>query len=210
MNLNGIKITWLGHATFLVVTPGGKTLILDPWVTGNPATPADKKKIDKFDYMLISHGHSDHFGDAFDWSKTFGIIQPSVIPLGGTKLRLYARATSQIGRICVADSNDNGVNWSNARALDLPNPNSGIDAVALRDGRIVLVYNHATRGRTPLNLAVSRDGEHFTDFRTLESGPGEFSYPALIEAHDGSLLLTYTWNRKRIRFVQVPLIDIPK
>ena len=69
MNLNGIKITWLGHATFLVVTPGGKTLILDPWITGNPATPADKKKIDKLDYMLISHGHSDHFGDAVELAK---------------------------------------------------------------------------------------------------------------------------------------------
>ena len=69
MNLNGIKITWLGHATFLVVTPGGKTLILDPWITGNPATPAEKKTIDKLDYMLISHGHSDHFGDAVELAK---------------------------------------------------------------------------------------------------------------------------------------------
>jgi L-ascorbate metabolism protein UlaG (beta-lactamase superfamily) len=69
MNLNGIKITWLGHATFLVVTPGGKNLILDPWITSNPATPADKKKIDKLDYMLISHGHSDHFADAVDLAK---------------------------------------------------------------------------------------------------------------------------------------------
>ena len=43
MNLNGIKITWLGHATFLVATPGGKNIIIDPWITGNPATPANKK-----------------------------------------------------------------------------------------------------------------------------------------------------------------------
>ena len=66
MNLNGIKITWLGHATFLIATPSGKNLIIDPWVSGNPATPADKKNIDKLDYMLITHGHSDHFGDAVD------------------------------------------------------------------------------------------------------------------------------------------------
>jgi L-ascorbate metabolism protein UlaG (beta-lactamase superfamily) len=69
MNLNGIKITWLGHSTFLVVTPGGKNLILDPWVTGNPATPDDQKRFDKLDYMLCSHGHSDHFGDAVDLAK---------------------------------------------------------------------------------------------------------------------------------------------
>src|SRR6266403_1104813 len=69
MNLNGIKITWLGHSTFLVDTPGGKKVILDPWVTGNPATPANKKSIDKIDYMLCSHGHSDHFADAVDLAK---------------------------------------------------------------------------------------------------------------------------------------------
>jgi L-ascorbate metabolism protein UlaG (beta-lactamase superfamily) len=69
MNLNGIKITWLGHATFLVITPGGKKIILDPWVSGNPATPAASKSIDKLDYMLISHAHADHFADAVDLAK---------------------------------------------------------------------------------------------------------------------------------------------
>src|SRR5689334_17527158 len=69
MNLNGIKITWLGHSTFLVVTPGGKNIILDPWVSGNPATPANRKSFDKLDYMLCSHGHSDHFGDAVELAK---------------------------------------------------------------------------------------------------------------------------------------------
>jgi hypothetical protein len=57
--------------------------------------------------------------------------------------------------------------------LDIPNPNSGIDAVALRDDRVVLVYNNTAKGRSPLNLAVSRDAEKFTMFRTLEDAPGE-------------------------------------
>src|SRR5437899_12480293 len=78
MNLNGIKITWLGHATFLVVTPGGKNIILDPWVSGNPMTPANKKSFDKLDYMLISHGHSDHFGDAVDLAKKYN---PKVVSI---------------------------------------------------------------------------------------------------------------------------------
>jgi L-ascorbate metabolism protein UlaG (beta-lactamase superfamily) len=69
MNLNGIKITWLGHATFLIQTPGGKHVIIDPWVNHNPATPADKKKIDKLDVMLCTHGHSDHIGDAVELAK---------------------------------------------------------------------------------------------------------------------------------------------
>ena len=124
-------------------------------------------------------------------------------------LRLYARSTEQIAKICVADSTDNGLNWSAVHTLDLPNPNSGIDAVVLRDGRVVLIFNNTTKGRTPLNLAVSTDGEHFRVFRTLEDEAGEFSYPALIQGRDGDLYMTYTWNRKRIRFVRLPLADVP-
>jgi predicted neuraminidase len=142
-------------------------------------------------------------------AMTTGLIQPTVIPLGGQHLRFYARSTGNIGRICVSDSTDEGRTWTVPRPLNVPNPNSGIDLVALRDGRIVLIYNDTTTGRTPLNLAVSRDGEHFTNFRTLESEPGEYSYPAIIQARDGSLLATYTWQRRRIRFVRVPLAAIP-
>ena len=144
-----------------------------------------------------------------DPSVTTGIIQPSVISLGGLHLRFYARSTENIGRICVADSYDEGLTWTVPRPLEVPNPNSGIDAVALRDGRIVLIYNATNTGRTPLNLAVSRDGEHFTMFKVLENAPGEYSYPALIQARDGSLLATYTWQRKRIRFVRFPLSAVP-
>ncbi len=145
-----------------------------------------------------------------EWSKTEGIIQPSVVPLTGKRLRLYARSTSRTGRICIADSVDEGRTWTQARPIDLPNPNSGIDAVALRDGRIVLVYNHSDRRRTPLNLAVSRDGEHFRMFFTLEDQPGEYSYPALIQGRDGDLHITYTWKRKEIHYVRFPLAEIPE
>ena len=138
-----------------------------------------------------------------------GIIQPSVVSLGADQLRLYARSTQQIGKIMTAVSNDAGLTWSAAHAIDVPNPNSGIDAVALADGRIVLVYNDTAKGRTPLNLAVSRDGEHFRMFRTLESEPGEYSYPALIQGRNGDMHLTYTWNRKRIKYVRIPLAEVP-
>jgi len=94
--------------------------------------------------------------------------------------------------------------------MDLPNPNSGIDAIMLKDGRVVLIYNHTTSGRTPLNLAISTDGEHFRMFHTLEDQPGEYSYPAIQQGKDGDLHITYTWNRKRIRYVRFPLSDIPK
>lgn len=145
-----------------------------------------------------------------EWSRTEGIIQPSVVSLGGDHLRLYARSTARTGKICIADSLDRGVTWSQARPIDLPNPNSGIDAVALRDGRVVVIYNNSDRHRTPLNLAVSTDGEHFRMFQTLEDEPGEYSYPAMIQGRNGDLHITYTWKRQRIRYVHVPLADIPQ
>jgi predicted neuraminidase len=143
-------------------------------------------------------------------NQTTGIIQPSVVLLRGTHLRFYARSTANIARITVADSFDNGVTWTGAMPIDIPNPNSGIDAVTLKDGRVVLVFNNSITGRTPLNLAVSEDGEHFRIFDTLEGRPGEYSYPAMIQGENGDLYITYTWNRKSIRFVRVPLTRIPK
>jgi predicted neuraminidase len=110
----------------------------------------------------------------------------------------------------VADSHDGGITWTAARPLDLPNPNSGIDAVRLTDGRFVMIYNHTERGRTPLNLAVSLDGEHWKPFHALETEPGEYSYPAMVQGSDGSLHITYTWRRQRIKYVNWPLVLIPK
>ena len=75
---------------------------------------------------------------------------------------------------------------------------------------MVLVFNNTSTGRTPLNLAVSEDGEHFKMFDALEDRPGEYSYPALIQGSDGDLYITYTWDRKSICFVRVPLTRIPK
>lgn len=145
-----------------------------------------------------------------DTNENYGIIQPSVVALGTKHLRFYARSTTNIGRVVISDSYDAGLTWTEPRPLGVPNPNSGIDAVVLRDGRIVLVYNNTTSGRSPLNLAVSTDGEHFRMFYTLEDQPGEYSYPAIIQAKNGDLEITYTWQRKAIRHVHFPLSDVRK
>src|SRR5579872_613047 len=76
MDLKGIKLTWLGHATFRVETQEGKTLILDPWVMGNPMCPKGEKEVKKVDVMLVTHGHGDHIGDAVEIAKKHG---PTVV-----------------------------------------------------------------------------------------------------------------------------------
>jgi predicted neuraminidase len=157
---------------------------------------------------LAGDGKPKYESQSKEWDQTDGIIQPSIVPMGGKGLRLYARSTSRVGRICIADSSDLGITWTQARPIEVPNPNSGIDAVRLNDGRIALVYNHTMKGRSPLNLAVSRDGESFRMIKTLVSEPGEYSYPSMIVGRDGSLHITFTWNRKQIRYVRIPAEEI--
>ena len=67
--MSGLSITWFGHATFVVGTPGGKRIVFDPWLTGNPRTPA-AAKIDKADVICVTHGHSDHSGDVIAVART--------------------------------------------------------------------------------------------------------------------------------------------
>ena len=130
-----------------------------------------------------------------------GIIQPSILQRKDGSLFMLMRSTSAIGQVCIADSRDAGLTWSAARAVDeLPNPNSGTDAVTLADGRHVLVYNPTHKGRTPLVLALSEDdGQSWRQVKVLEDEPGEYSYPAVIQAADGSVHTTYTWKRQRVR-----------
>jgi hypothetical protein len=118
--------------------------------------------------------------------------------------RFYARS-NPMARVCVSDSYDAGVTWSPARATDLPNPNSGIDVAHLKGGRYAMIYNHTPRGRTPLNLAVSADGEHWTPWQTLESDSVEYSYPAMVQAGDGTLQITYKWRRLKIKHVEIKI-----
>jgi L-ascorbate metabolism protein UlaG (beta-lactamase superfamily) len=61
--MSRLAITWLGHSTFLLKTPGGKNVMFDPWLAGNPSCPDAMKKPPKVDLILVSHGHSDHMDD---------------------------------------------------------------------------------------------------------------------------------------------------
>jgi predicted neuraminidase len=128
--------------------------------------------------------------------KEFSAIQPSILSLGGDKLLALGRTRQ--GNVFQIASDDAGKTWGAMTATILPNPNSGTDAVTLRDGRHLLVYNHVPKGRSPLNVAVSIDGENWQAALVLENEPGEYSYPAVIQAADGLVHITYTWKRQRV------------
>lgn len=137
--------------------------------------------------------------DALNTAAEFAAIQPTVLLHPGNVLQIMCRSRQKVITECW--SRDGGKTWEKMRASELPNPSSGVDGVTLKDGRHLLVYNPTTRGRTPLNVALSSDGKNWSDVVTLESEPGEYSYPAIIQGSDGLAHVTYTWKRKRIKHV---------
>lgn len=145
--------------------------------------------------------------EAINDGKEFGVIQPTVFFHKGGKLQALFR--SRQGVIVESWSQDNGKTWSRLAATTLPNPNSGLDGITLKDGRHLLVYNHVITKpgqwgrRAPLNVAISTDGKVWKAALVLEAGPpeAEYSYPAVIQTSDGMVHITYTWQRKKVRHV---------
>ncbi len=133
--------------------------------------------------------------------KKIRAIQPAVLVYPSGKIQILCR--SKEGKIVESWSADSGKTWSSMQPAALPNPDSGLDAVVLADGRALVVYNHSTTERTPLNVAISADGKIWKAALVLESDPGEYSYPAVIQSSDGLVHITYTWKRERIKHVVV-------
>ena len=128
-------------------------------------------------------------------------IQPTILQLSDGRLQILCRSKNA-RQVTTAFSKDQGATWSDISATTLPNNNSGLDAVTLKDGRHVLVYNHLTRGRHQLHVAMSKDGENWEAVMILENEPGqEFSYPAVVQTSDGLVHITYTWKRRRVKHV---------
>jgi predicted neuraminidase len=189
--------------------------LLPPQVMG----PIKDKPVQLDDGRILCPSSSEHNGwqvhveitkDLKDWrvigplndGQEMPVIQPTILTYLDGRLQMLCRTRGK-GFIAQTWSKDGGKTWSPFTATSLPNPNSGIDAVTLKDGRQLLVFNNTTRGRSPLNVAVSSDGEKWNVVLTLEDQPGEYSYPAVIQTDDGLVHTTYTYQRKSIKHVVI-------
>lgn len=196
--------------------------------------PIKNKPIQLADGTLIS-GSSDesngwraHVERSTDGGKTWefigplndgkkvAAIQPTFLQHGGDTLQMLCRTNGKGDNqyIVQAWSYDAGKTWTEMTNTELPNNNSGIDAVTLRDGRHLLIYNHSTRdeenlghkGRGVINLAMSRDGVNWEAALVLDyitQPEKQYSYPSIIQTSDGLVHIIYTWHRERIKHVVV-------
>jgi predicted neuraminidase len=128
-----------------------------------------------------------------------GLIHPVLVDFGEDEFRGFYRNAWPPNRIHTAFSMNRGGTWSRPLPTSLPNPNSGIDVVLLRDGSLLCAYNPSESKRTPLSLARSLDrGRNWTHVTHVEISEGEFSYPSLL-VHGNEVLLAYTHKRNAIR-----------
>ena len=187
---------------------------------GHLIGPVKNKPVQLDDGTLLCPSSTEHdgwrvhFEKSSDGGKTwkvigpihdasrFNAIQPSILFLKDGRLQVMCRTQESV--VGQAFSSDLGDSWTTISASDLPNPNSGTDALTLADGRHLLVYNHTTRkkgNRSMLNVALSSDGKEWQMVHTLEHDEGEYSYPAVIQTNDGMIHITYTYRRRTVKHV---------
>jgi len=175
------------------------------------------------------NGWNIHFEISADFGKTWrkvgpvargednlNAIQPSILDHGNGTLQILAR--SRNWALVESWSTDNGESWSPLKKTSLPNNNSGTDAVTMKNGTHVLVYNHVLPpkdnpkgARTPLNVAVSKDGKNWDAVLILEDSPiSQYSYPAVVQTQDGMLHFVYTWRRQKMKHVVVDPAKLKK
>jgi len=138
------------------------------------------------------------------WARSavaYGGGQPAVALRPDGSLLALLRATP---RILASHSRDGGASWSKPAPTQLRNPGSGIALARLRNGDLLVAFNDSETARTPLVIARSRDGgTSWERPLALESNPGEYSYPCIIQSADGRIHLTYTYRRYSIKHVEM-------
>jgi len=132
-----------------------------------------------------------------------GCIQPTVVELEKGHLLCFLRTRD--GFIYKTESYDYGMTWNESKPTTLKNPNSGIDLIRLKDGRLVVVFNDSFDRRTPLNIGLSEDNGENWKIWDLEREEGEYSYPSIIQSGDNLIHLVYTYRRETIKHIVIEI-----
>lgn len=208
---------WWG--LYKVSEDGGKTWSKDIQIPAGFLGPVKNKSIvlsdgrllhpSSFETNRIWTSHVEITDPEFKtWKKSeidgagFGAIQPTTLIHPNGKLQLLFR--TQQGEIATSWSSDSGNTWSKMVSTGLVHNNSGIDAVTLKNGYHLLVCNPLKKGRNKISLFGSADGITWEELLVLEDeSKGEFSYPAIIQAADGTVHISYTFNRTKVKYLHL-------
>lgn len=222
---------WWGE--FITSTDDGYTWSTPKKLEGKLLGPIKNKPVQLSDGTILSGSSNEkggwkaHLERSIDGGKTWtyigpfndgkkiGAIQPTLLIHSDKEIQMLCRTKDEKdGKITETWSHDGGLTWSEMTLTTLPNNNSGLDAITLKDGRHLLIYNHSTRkqkgmghkGRGVLNLAVSKDGKNWEaaliiDYIDLPEK--QYSYPSIIQTSDDLVHVIYTWHRERIKHVVI-------
>jgi hypothetical protein len=138
----------------------------------------------------------------------FGAIQPTILMHSQTRLQILCRSRQGSDHGSVVGGRRRDLESHDGRPR-CRTPAPGIDALRLKDGRFLLVYNPSATSRDKLEIAVSPTGRRGARRSCSRTRPGEYSYPAAIQSRDGLVHVTYTWRRERIKHVVVDPARIP-
>jgi L-ascorbate metabolism protein UlaG (beta-lactamase superfamily) len=155
-----LSITWLGHSTFLLTSPGGKRLLFDPWLKDNPSCPLDRKTIRACDLILISHAHPDHMGDAVSVARATGALVVTPYELG---VWLEQKGLQRIKSLNIGGSIE-------LLGLKITMVHAEHSSSHLEDGRLVFLgpsVGYVVRFENELTIYFAGDTGLFGDMRTI-------------------------------------------
>lgn len=144
------------------------------------------------------------------WSESnrvhsrLGNLQPAAVQIDENHLIAYCRRGGDYeprkdGYLIRTESNDGGRTWSEGKETEIPNPNSAVDFIKLKNDHLLLVFNDSMNERTPLTVAISTDrGQTFSHRRHIIAGRGDFAYPTAVQTQDGKIHVVFTSDERTV------------
>ncbi len=139
--LKGTRITWLGHATVLIQTANGTNLLIDPFIAGNPKYPKGFVLPEKIDYVLLTHGHGDHIGDAVPVATKHGSTVVAIYELSAYIASKGVKSTTGMNLGGTAQLGDVAVTMVEATHSAAAQDENGTHYVGVATGFVLAIAN---------------------------------------------------------------------